>query len=134
MLFIHVERRADRTDGRCCGNPRRLLRMCFKSSRRMLSESNFTKCTEDDGSTSKFLASSHGSDDQLILRVSPEAAQRDCFAVSRDHRHHPVTNHNSVTPPCHLTFQSFRLLSLISIDTRYICILNTTSSLVLRLV
>ena len=78
--------------------------MCFKNNRRMLSESNFTKCTEDDGSTSKFLASSHGSDDQLILRVSPEAAQRDCFAVTRDHRHHPVTNHNSVTPPCHLSF------------------------------
>lgn len=55
-----------------------------------------TECTEDDRSTSKLLSGPHGGHDQLILRISPKTAQGNRFAVSRDHRHHPVTNHLAV--------------------------------------
>lgn len=61
-----------------------------------LRKAKLTECTEDDRSTSKLLSGPHGGYYQLILRISPEAAQSNRFAVSCDHRHHPVTNHLAV--------------------------------------
>lgn len=64
-----------------------------------------TQCTEDDRPTSIFFTCSDGSDKELVLSVSPQAAQRDRFAIPCDHRHHPVTNRLAIV---------FRFLPLLS--------------------
>lgn len=87
-----------------------------------LRKAKLTECTEDDRSASKLLSGPHGGYDQLILRVSPKAAQGDRFTIACDHRHHPVTNHLAVMIPRLLTIT---FVSLIESSLRNILNINS---------
>lgn len=53
---------------------------------------SLTQRSEDDRPTSVFLSLPNGGDSQLILSVRFKAAQSHCVRISRNHRHHSVTN------------------------------------------
>lgn len=50
-----------------------------------------TESAEDDWPAAELFAVPDGGHDELVLRVWPQTGQRDCVAVTCDHRHYPVT-------------------------------------------